>query len=504
MGDLHPKSPQLPHILIVPTPGMGHLFPLIEFSKRLVAQHDIAITFIVPNDGSSSIELQKKLLQSLPSPISSDFLPPVNMDDLTAETPIEDRIELTLTRSLPALRQTLETLTESTHYAALVVDVFGPAAFEVAQEFNIPPYIFFPTTATVLSFFFYLPKLDAITSAEYRYLPDPVQLPGCIPIEGRDFFSPLHDRKTQTYRAFVRMAEKYNLAAGIMVNSFVDLEPGPFKAIIDRIHGNPPIYPVGPLTQTGSSNSSSEPECLRWLDNQPKGSVIFVSFGSGGTLSQEQFTELATGLELSGQRFLWVIRSPSDKASSAFFTLKSQKSPFDYLPDGFLERTKGLGLVVDSWAPQVRVLAHGSTGGFLTHCGWNSTLESVVHGVPLVAWPLYAEQKMNAVLVGESGLNVGVRVKMNEKGMVGREEICEYVKNLMEGEEGKVMKKRMSELKEAAKLALGHEGSSTKSLAEVAQIWKGPSSPTNVYCPQRFLQLPYCLTFFFLHPPSKV
>ncbi|PON82465.1 UDP-glucuronosyl/UDP-glucosyltransferase [Trema orientale] len=473
MGDIQQDLPELTHIAIVPTPGMGHLFPLIEFAKRLVVQHKFAITFIVPNDGTSSIGLQKKLLQSLPKPISSLFLPPISFDDLPTDSVIETRIELTLTRSLPALRQTLKALTESTRFVALVVDIFGPVAFDVAQEFGIPPYIFFPTTALVLSFFFYLPKLDAITSAEYGQLPEPIKLPGCVPVQGHDLFNPLHDRKSEPYKAFVHMTSRYNRASGILVNSFLDIEPGPFKALIERVHGNPPVYPVGPLIQTILSNGSDEPECLRWLDEQPKVSVIFVSFGSGGTLSQEQFTELASGLELSGQRFLWVIRTPNDKTSDgAFFTLKGNKSPFDYLPEGFLERTKDLGLVVDSWAPQVRVLAHDSTGGFLTHCGWNSTLESVVYGVPLVTWPLYAEQKMNAVLVGDEGLKVGLRVKKNEKGIVGREEISEYVKVLMEGEEGKLMRKRMNQLKESAKLALSHEGSSTKSLAEVAQIWE--------------------------------
>ncbi|PON45254.1 UDP-glucuronosyl/UDP-glucosyltransferase [Parasponia andersonii] len=473
MGDIQQDLPGLTHIAIVPTPGMGHLFPLIEFAKRLVAQHKFAITFIVPNDGSSSIGLQKKLLQSLPKPISSLFLPPISFDDLPTDSVIETRIELTLTRSLPALRQTLKALIESTRFVALVVDIFGPVAFDVAQEFGIPPYIFFPTTALVLSFFFYLPKLDAITSAEYRQLPEPIKLPGCVPVQGHDLFNPLHDRKSEPYKAFVHMTNRYNLASGILVNSFLDIEPGPFKVLIERVHGNPLIYPVGPLIQANSSNGSDEPECLRWLDEQPKASVIFVSFGSGGTLSQEQFTELASGLELSGQRFLWVIRTPNDKTSDgAFFTLKGNKSPFDYLPEGFLERTKDLGLVVDSWAPQVRVLAHDSTGGFLTHCGWNSTLESVVYGVPLVTWPLYAEQKMNAVLVGDEGLRVGLRVKKNEKGIVGREEISEYVNVLMEGDKGKLMRKRMNQLKESAKLAVSHEGSSTKSLAEVAQIWE--------------------------------
>ncbi|EXC02931.1 Hydroquinone glucosyltransferase [Morus notabilis] len=327
------KNSSVPHIAIVPTPGMGHLFPLIEFAKRLVVHHEVAIIFIVPNDGSS-MELQKKLLQSLPKPISYVLLPPVNFDDLTEDSVIETRIELTLTRSLPALRESLKAImAESTRLVALVVDVFGPSAFDVARELGIPPYIFFPTTAMVLSFFFYLPKLDAITSSEYRDLPEPISLPGCTPVKGRDLFSPLHNRKTEIYKSFVRMADRYNLASGIMVNSFMELEPGTFKALKERIHGNPSVYPVGPMIHTGSRNGSSdEPECLSWLDKQPNGSVMFVSFGSGGTLTQAQLTELAFGLETSGQRFLWVLKSPNEKsADAAFFSLKSTKNPFDYL-----------------------------------------------------------------------------------------------------------------------------------------------------------------------------
>lgn len=467
------KNSSVPRISIVPTPGMGHLFPLIEFAKRLVVDHEVAIIFIVPNDGSS-MELQKKLLQSLPKPISYVLLPPVNFDDLPEDSIIETRIELTLTRSLPALRESLKAImAESTRLVALVVDVFGPSAFDVARELGISPYIFFPTTAMVLTFFFYLPKLDAITSCEYRDLPEPISLPGCTPVQGRDLFSPLHNRKTETYKSFVRMADRYNLASGIMVNSFMELEPGAFKALKERIHCNPPVYPVGPMIHTGSRNGSSDqPECLSWLDKQPNGSVMFVSFGSGGTLTQDQLTELAFGLETSGQRFLWVLKSPNEKsADAAFFSLKSTKNPFNYLPEGFLERTKEVGLVVESWAPQVQVLSHGSTGGFLTHCGWNSTLESVVNGVPLIAWPLYAEQRMNAVFLADD-LRVALRVKANDKGIVGREEIAKYAKELMEGQEGKLLRNKMKELKESAKMALSDEGSSTKSLAEVVQMWK--------------------------------
>nr|ACU18027.1 unknown [Glycine max] len=106
-------------------------------------------------------------------------------------------------------------------------------------------------------------------------------------------------------------------------------------------------------------------------------------------------------------------------------------------------------MVVPSWAPQIQVLSHSSVGGFLTHCGWNSILESVLKGVPFITWPLFAEQKMNAVLLSE-GLKVGVRPRVSENGLVERVEIVDVIKCLMEGEEGAKMRERMNELKEDA------------------------------------------------------
>ncbi|GLT67931.1 hypothetical protein SLA2020_402040 [Shorea laevis] len=175
---------------------------------------------------------------------------------------------------------------------------------------------------------------------------------------------------------------------------------------------------------------------------------------------------------MSRQRFLWVVKSPHDKATNAtYFGVEGIGDPFEFLPNGFLERTKGVGLVVPSWAPQAQILSHGSTGGFVTHCGWNSTLESIVHGVPLIAWPLYAEQRMNAVLLADD-LKVALRVKAKENGVVGREDIAEYAKGLMEGEEGKLLRNRMQKLKDAAKNVLSPDGSSTKSLAQMVEMWK--------------------------------
>ncbi|XVF10440.1 hypothetical protein REPUB_Repub07fG0183200 [Reevesia pubescens] len=461
------------HVVIVPTPGMGHLIPLIEFAKRLVDCHKFAVTFIIPNDGSP-MKLQRQLLLALPETISSIFLPPVSFEDLPEDAKIETRIILSLTRSLHLLKDSFKVLAQSTRVVAFVVDVFGVDAFDIAKEFGLEPYVFVATAVMILSLIFELPKLDHMFSCEYRDLPEPIKLPGCVPLYGRDIADPLQHRSDFAYQETLQQCKRFHLAAGIIVNSFMDLEKGAFEALMEGGRGLPPVYPVGPLIQTISTiNEDGSYDCLSWLNEQPRGSVLYVCFGSGGTLSQEQLNELALGLEISGQRFLWVVKNPVENAANAtyFGSIESDKDHFAFLPDGFLERTKDVGFVVPSWAPQIQVLSHGSTGGFLTHCGWNSVLESIVHGVPLIAWPLYAEQKMNAVLL-QDGLKVAVRVKVNEERLVRREDIAKYAKQLIDGDEGQLLRTRMRKLKDAATMALSPNGTSTKSLAKVAEIWK--------------------------------
>lgn len=471
------ESPSTPHIAIVPTPGMGHLIPLIEFAKRLVHKHHFSATFIIPTNGPPS-RAQEDVVKALPPAMDAVFLPPVTFEDLDDDVMIETQISLTIVRSLPFIRDAVKSMVSNgrQRLVALVVDLFGTDVFEVATEFSISPYIFYPSTAMVLSLFLYLPKLDAAVSCEYRDLPEPVNIPGCIPIQGRDLLDPIQDRKNDANKWVLHHCKRYHLAEGIMANSFPALEGGALRALQEEETGKPRVYPIGPLIQT----RSTEPDvtgCLRWLDEQPLGSVLFVSFGSGGTLSRKQLTEVALGLEMSEQRFLWVVRTPSDKVANAtYFTHNSHKeSPVDYLPEGFIERTAKRALLLPSWAPQIQVLSHGSVGGFLTHCGWNSALESVVHGVPLIAWPLYAEQRMNAVMLTED-LKVALRPKADEKGIVGKEELGRVVKDLMEGEEGKKVRSRMQALKDEAAIVLSDEGSSTKALSQLASKWKNHST----------------------------
>jgi len=233
----------------------------------------------------------------------------------------------------------------------------------------------------------------------------------------------------------------------------------------------PRFYPVGPLISSSPLQHNDEPvenggtDCLEWLDKQPPSSVLFVSFGSGTGLPRAQVIELALGLEASGHRFLWVLRSPSSNFLSIEETEISQ-----LLPEGFESRTQDRGLVVSSWGPQIPVLSHPSTGGFLSHCGWNSTLESISHGVPMICWPLFAEQRMNRLLLVDE-FKVGIPAKMESDGFVRRGEVERAVRELMEGESGMRVRARVTELKEAAVSALEEGGSSYKGMAAAVSEW---------------------------------
>ena len=129
---------------------------------------------------------------------------------------------------------------------------------------------------------------------------------------------------------------------------------------------------------------------MTWLDARPAGSVVFLCFGSASSVPAEQLKEIAVGLERSGHAFLWAVSAPvaPDADSTKRFEGRGEAALEALLPDGFLDRTRGRGLVVPKWAAQVEVLRHPATGAFVTHCGWNSTLEAVTAGVPMVCWPM--------------------------------------------------------------------------------------------------------------------
>ncbi|CAN4093814.1 unnamed protein product [Withania somnifera] len=465
-----------PHIAFLPSPGMGHITPLIEFAKCLVIHHGFHVTFFVITTDASAAQNELFRPNNLPSDFTAVEIPPVeNMSSyFTSDMRVVTRLAIMVRESL----KNLSSLLIAHRPKALIIDLFCTDAFEICEKLEIPVYSFFTASTILMAFSLYLPTLDREVEGEFVDLPEPIQTPGCNPICPRDILDQVKDRKNEEYKWYLLHVSRLPLAAGIFVNSWDDLEPVTLKALKENLFYQkipiPPVYTIGPLIKQDEVVSEKDAEILAWLDNQPPDSVLFVVFGSGGTLTSEQLTELAWGLEMSQQRFILVARKPSDgSASAAFFNVGSDENdPLLYLPEGFVNRTESRGLVIPSWAPQVAILNHPSTGAFLSHCGWNSTLESIVHGVPMIAWPLYAEQRMNSTFLAEE---VGVVIKFSKvpgEYLIDRNEIEKMVRIVMEGEKGKAMRRRGKELKESAKIALGKGGSSYELLCSVVQYWK--------------------------------
>ena len=209
----------------------------------------------------------------------------------------------------------------------------------------------------------------------------------------------------------------------------------------------PKLYCIGPLIANRGDNSGGiRDECLSWLDSQPSRSVVYLSFGSRGVFSKEQLQEIADGLEKSNVRFLWVVRTPASEEKEDNFLVPNEPNLDVILPKGFIDRTIDRGFVAKLWVSQIEVLNHDCIGGFVSHCGWNSILEALNAGVPLVAWPLYAEQRFNKILVVEK---IGIALPMNksEDGYMRSCEIEKRVKEIMDSIEGNVVRKRVLDLK---------------------------------------------------------
>ncbi|KAK7287003.1 hypothetical protein RJT34_22400 [Clitoria ternatea] len=487
------------HIALVSVPAFSHQISILEFAKRLIQLHNhttttnFHVTCIIPTLTSPTTLYSKPFFDSLPPSIHCIFLPPVNFDDLQNNgDSVENQVQLSTSRAMPLVRDTLTSLvtniatpggtvaaaaaatTTSNKVVALIVDAMATEALEFGKELNILSYLYFPCSTMLLSMCLHFSKLDEIVLCEYKDHPQLIEIPGCIPVNGIDLPDSVQDRGSLAYKLFLQRCQQYRGVDGILVNSFLEMEDEATRAISpEKGSGNPPVYPIGPIIQTwpGGPRSSCDCKCLVWLDNQPLNSVLYVSFGSGGTLSQEQINELALGLELSRQKFLWVnLRAPNDRASATYFSGDLVDEPLHFLPVGFLERTKGQGLVMPTWAPQTEILGHSAVGAFLTHCGWNSILESVVKGVPMIAWPLFAEQRTNAALVTH-GLKVALRPKSGNCVVV-KEEIACLVKGMMEGLEGEEVRRRMKELQKSAACALMEDGSSTSTIYKLAYKWK--------------------------------
>ncbi|KAL3755670.1 hypothetical protein ACJRO7_002681 [Eucalyptus globulus] len=478
-------------ILLYPSPGRGHLASMVELGKHILDRHpSFSVTVLLLSTPPPDTHLIDPVSATHPS-MTFHHLPAIslpNSDHLSSSPAnfILSTFEIVRLHN-PTLHENLVSLSKSSAVKAFVIDFFCNAAFGVSASLNIPTYYYFTSGASGLASFLYIPALHVKYPESFKDLNVPIQIPGFPPVSPRDMPMAISNRKLEVYSYFLETAVQMAKSTGLIVNTFDSFEASTLKALRDGLcvpdGATPPTYCVGPLVATGGGTKDGDErqECLVWLDSQPSRSVLFLSFGSMGVFSTRQLKEMAVGLERSEVRFLWVVRvpPPHDEARRMLAELEPRVDSF--LPEGFVDRTRGRGMIVESWAPQVEVLSHGSVGGFVTHCGWNSVLEAVCHGVPMLAWPLYAEQKLNRVsLVEEMKLALSVTESEEDDGLVSAGELEERVNELMRSEKGRAIRDRVQAKQEAATAALSEGGSSLSALAELIQSIKARSSEVDV------------------------
>nr|AVW82171.1 putative UDP-glucosyltransferase UGT72D3 [Barbarea vulgaris subsp. arcuata] len=462
-----------PHALLVSSPGLGHLIPILELGNRLSSVLNVHVTILAVTSGSSS-STETEAIRAATERKACEImeLPSVDIDNLVEpDATVITKIVAKMRAMKPAVRNAVKSMKRKP--IVMIVDLFGTELMSLADDVDdlTAKYVYIASHAWLLALVVYLPVLDKMVKGEYVEIEEPLKIPGCKPVGPKELIESMLYRSDRQYIEFLRIGLEIPMSNGVLVNTWEELQENTLTALreggeLSRIM-KVPVYPIGPIVRT--KRPVKKPICiLEWLDMQPERSVVYVCLGSGGTLSFEQTMELAWGLELSGQRFVWVLRKP---ASYLGVSSSDDEHVSASLPEGFLNRTSGVGLVVTEWAPQVDILSHGSIGGFLSHCGWGSVLESLTKGVPIVAWPLYAEQWMNATLLTEE---IGVAIRTSElpsKRIIGREEVASLVRKIVaeEDEEGKKIRVKAEEVRVSSERAWTQGGSSHRSILEWAK-----------------------------------
>ncbi|XP_073148578.1 UDP-glycosyltransferase 88F5-like [Henckelia pumila] len=475
-------------IVLYPAPGCGHLISMVELGKLILSRRHFSTIHILIaagfDDSPATAAYLRRVSETYPSIILHRFPTFLHLKTSPAVNFLATMFGF-IRLNAANVHQTLQEISKTFKVHALVIDFFCASAVPVSENLGIPVFFFFTSGLAALAAYLYFPTIHNRVDKSFKDLYDTkFHVPGLPMIHAKHMPQPVLNRNEPIYYDTMYYSHCLSKCSGIIVNTFDHLEPIAMKAVVDGScipDGlTPPIYNIGPLIADnafrnhGEENEVLKHSCLSWLDTQPSGSVVFLCFGSMGTFSGDQVKEIAKGLERSGHRFLWVVKKPRMHEKIKEF---GESGGFDVktiMPRGFLDSTKGRGMVVESWAPQVAVLEHPAVGGFVTHCGWNSILEAVVAGVPMVAWPLYAEQHINkAALVENMKMAIAV-VQRDEDGFVVGEEVEKRVRELMDDSDSSMeMRERSHKMKLMAIDSLGDMGSSTAALAKLVHVWLG-------------------------------
>lgn len=486
------------HFVLIPLMSPGHLIPMIDMA-RLLAQHGVLATIVttplnairfnstIQRASDSGLPIQ---LLSLRFPSTEAGLPHgcENVDKLPSRILIKNLFAASTMLQKP-FEDLLSTLQPP---ASCIVSGKNLAwTVETSRRFRIPR-VFFDGMGCFASSCTH--RLE-ISKVHERVLSDSESfvVPG-IPhrlelTKGKlpESLNPGSPDLTAV-RSTMRAAEA--VADAILVNTFEDLEAD-YVEEYKRAKGNDNVWCIGPVSVSNKSKldkmqrgdetetaSVEVPEWLKWLDSWESGSVIYACLGSICGLKPWQLKELGLGLEASNRPFIWVIRGGEQSHGLEKWILE----------DGFEGRTKRRGLVIRGWAPQVLILSHPAIGGFLTHCGWNSTLEGIEAGVPLITCPLFAEQFLNESLAVEV-LGIGVRVGieaavtwgLEEKSglVIKREDVRKAIEKVTDKGKAEEARKRARELGKIAKRAIEEGESSYLNMETFIQFVKQQNQINN-------------------------
>ncbi|EXC32123.1 UDP-glycosyltransferase [Morus notabilis] len=456
------------HILVFPFPAQGHMIPLLDFTDQIIRSHDageITITILVTPKNLPLLHQIMSVhpsIQTLVLPFPSTSSIPLgaeNAKDLT--NPISF---LAMIRALGGLHDPLIKWFRShpSPPVAILSDMFLGWTHRLAKDLGIRRIVFSPSGALALS----------VMNSMWREVPtrrDPNDqnevvsfgdVPNCPEYPWWQL-SALYRRYVggDPDGEFLRDGFVDNLASwGLVVNTFDDLE-GVYLKHLKKELGHSRVWAVGPVqpieqsdpTTRGGSSSVSVDSIISWLDKCDDHKVVYVCFGSQAVLRNDQMEALALGLERSGVRFVWSIKEPTEA---------HVEGGYGRVPHGFEDRVAGRGLVIKGWAPQVLILSHRAVGAFLTHCGWNSVFESVTMGVPMLTWPLRADQFLNATLLVVQ-LKVAIRVW---EGVQTVPDSVDLARVLVESvrDDDQALRQRATRLSEAALEATADGGSSVK------------------------------------------
>ncbi|XP_004251871.1 UDP-glucose flavonoid 3-O-glucosyltransferase 6 [Solanum lycopersicum] len=468
-------------LLFIPSPGIGHLVSTVEMAKLLITREkNMSITVLIiqsPHDNKLPSYIQS--LTNFSSSLKFIHLP---QDDTVLKLLKSNLFTSYIPAHKPAVRDVVAEIVKTQSnvtLAGIVIDLFCTSMIEVANEFELPAYVFYTCGAAPLGLQFHIQSLTDDFGRDITNYKDEPEAELSIPT----YFNPFPAKclpsvaldKEGGSAMFLDLTRRFRETKGIMINTFLELDSHAIN-FLSQDKNIPPVYPVGPVLNLnnvqGDNLSLSDQNMMKWLDDQPTSSVVFLCFGSGGSFTIEQVKEISYALENSGCRFLWTLRQPPQKDA----TLPGDYENFEeVLPEGFLQRTQGIGKVI-GWAPQLAILSHKAVGGFVSHCGWNSTLESTYFGVPMATWPMYAEQQANAFqLVKDLEMAVELKMdyrkeptgKMGQKVIVKAEEIEKAIRELMDPENKIRMK--VKEMKEKSRAATTEGGSSYTSIGSFIQ-----------------------------------